>query len=80
MILWQRFCLLRDVILLVMSGRAGRGLRDRSTRKCPGMRIRAPSTGAESKGVSGRLFRIASTSASTVYSSSAVSRSVFKYL
>ena len=74
MIFWQRFHLLRDVILLVMFGRAGRALRDRPTRKCPGVRIRAPSIGAEFKRVSGRLFRIASTSASTVYSSSAVSR------
>ena len=74
MILWQIFHLLRDVILLVMSRRAGRALRDHPTRKCPGVRICAPSTGAESKGVSGWPLRIASTSASTVYSSSAVSR------
>ena len=61
--------MLGDVI-----GISGNALRDLPTRKCPGVRAETPSNGAESRGVSGRLFNTASTSSRTVVISSQVRR------
>ena len=61
-------------MLVDVLGTSGRALSDLPIKKCPGVRTDAPSSGAESSGVSGRLFNTASTSVRTVYISSQVRR------